>query len=411
VDPSVDLNTVVRVVTMRILVSARYDRVVGGTERYLQYLLPALASLGHDVAGLYETELDQPRTRLDALVSDPKAFYFKCGYQPRVLQEVAHWRPDVVFSHGLANAELERKLLDVWPGVMFAHGYYGTCISGSKRFVRPSLSVCSRTFGLGCLAAYYPRGCGGLDPFVGIRQFRLQRSRRRLLDSYKAILVASGHMKTEFRRHVSHADRVRVVPLFAPGFDALDVPPPLSSGGDILFIGRFSEVKGGGHLIEAVARLRTLLGREVRLRMVGDGPLRAQWIELARRLKVEAEFPGWIEPPRLRELMTSAAVLAVPSLWPEPFALVGIESGSVGLPSVGYDVGGISDWLRPGISGELAPGDPPTIAGMASALARVLGDPAYRIQLGHGAWRVAGEHSRARHVEAVARILREAAPQ
>ena len=42
------------------------------------------------------------------------------------------WRPDVVYMHGVADVALERALLDVAPSVLFAHSYYGTCISGTK---------------------------------------------------------------------------------------------------------------------------------------------------------------------------------------------------------------------------------------------------------------------------------------
>ena len=46
--------------------------------------------------------------------------------------------------------------------------------------------------------------------------------------------------------------------------------------------------------------------------------------------------------------------------------MVGIEAGAYGLPAVAFDVGGISDWLIPGFSGELAPGNPPAAEGLAA---------------------------------------------
>ena len=63
-----------------------------------------------------------------------------------------------------------------------------------------------------------------------------------------------------------------------------------------------------------------------------------------------------------------ADLLVVPSLWPEPFGLVGLEAARHRLPVAAFAVGGIPDWLRPGVNGYLAPGDPPTPGGLADAI-------------------------------------------
>jgi glycosyltransferase involved in cell wall biosynthesis len=106
--------------------------------------------------------------------------------------------------------------------------------------------------------------------------------------------------------------------------------------------------------------------------------------------------------------MERADVLAVPSLWPEPFGIVGIEAAAYGLPSVGFATGGIPSWLRPGVSGELAP-VPPTVQGLADALARALRDPKHLDSLRLGAWRVAREFSFERHVNGIEAALGDAA--
>jgi glycosyltransferase involved in cell wall biosynthesis len=99
----------------------------------------------------------------------------------------------------------------------------------------------------------------------------------------------------------------------------------------------------------------------------------------------------------------------VPSTWPEPFGLIGLEAACVGLPAVAFDVGGMPDWLRPGESGELAPGDPPTVAGLADALTRALGDTGHLQRLREGAWRAAGAFTLDRHINGLEAILEEAA--
>ena len=54
-----------------------------------------------------------------------------------------------------------------------------------------------------------------------------------------------------------------------------------------------------------------------------------------------------------------------------------------------YRVGGIPDWLSAGESGELAPDDPPTVAGLADAIHRSLADPSHYARLSRGAFEIA----------------------
>lgn len=110
---------------------------------------------------------------------------------------------------------------------------------------------------------------------------------------------------------------------------------------------------------------------------------------------------GWVDAAELTTLMRQADVLAVPSTWPEPFGIVGIEAGCVGLPAVGFAVGGILEWLRPGISGELAPAAPPAARGLAAALERALALPEHHQRLREGAWRTARSYTAQSHLEAL----------
>jgi glycosyltransferase involved in cell wall biosynthesis len=141
-----------------------------------------------------------------------------------------------------------------------------------------------------------------------------------------------------------------------------------------------------------------MLGRPLALTVAGHGPEGKNLENFAQRSALKVEFLGWVGNPQKSDLIDQADLLVVPSLWPEPFGLVGIEAGARGLPSVAYDVGGISDWLIPGYSGELAPGHPPTAEGLAVAIARALSDPSHYAKLCQGACEVAGRFTLAAHL-------------
>ena len=57
----------------------------------------------------------------------------------------------------------------------------------------------------------------------------------------------------------------------------------------------------------------------------------------------------------MAEIYREATLVAVPSVWPEPIATIGLEVLRYGLPVVGFDAGGIRDWLRDGETGFLIP--------------------------------------------------------
>jgi glycosyltransferase involved in cell wall biosynthesis len=381
---------------MRILIATSQRTMVGGVETYLRDLIPALAARGHNVGLLFEHGA-AGGDLIDRGSSGP-AWCAADMSHGDLLLELAGWQPDVVYLQGLADPALEESLIDAFPVAMFVHSYHGACISGRKRFASPASEPCSRAFGPACLALYYPRRCGGLNPATMIRQYRLQRHRLRLLARCPSVLVASDHMRAEYVRNGVPADRIRLLPLFPAGVTP-DIDPPAERGmsGRLLFVGRLTEVKGAADLVAAAAKAGRILDRQLQITIAGDGPERARIEHFAHALSMPIDFRGWVGPSDRTALMRAADLLVVPSLWPEPFGLVGLEAACVGLPAVAYEVGGIRDWLRPGESGELAPGNPPAVDGLAAAIVRALADPKHRACLAHGAWLSAQEFTLERH--------------
>jgi glycosyltransferase involved in cell wall biosynthesis len=325
------------------------------------------------------------------------------------LSTVAAWKPDVIYAHGIADVTLQIPLATKYPTVFFAHAYYGACVSGTKRFAFPAIKPCTRALGPGCLAHYHVRRCGGLSPLTMISEYRIQKQRRALLDRCAKIIVISGHMKREYERQGLAPDHVVLLPYAADAVYDAAAPMRKPQTDRVLFVGRLTKLKGGRALIEATPIAARALGRPLRLVLAGEGAERPYLDELARGLGVPIEFTGWVDAAQRSVLMKNADVLAMPSLWPEPFGLVGVEAGFAGLPSVAYAIGGIPDWLEPGVSGELAPGDHPTVAGFADALVRALRDPEHLMRLRLGAWESAHRHTMEAHIAALEPVLVSAA--
>ena len=387
---------------MRILFAQDALHGAGGVESYLAHVIPALRAHGHSVAMLFAERRDA--AALVRGIDGPIV-----GAAGRDLDDVVaefrRWGANVCFSHNMAPLHVEQRLLGEWPVVKFMHGYFGTCVSALKMHAFPGHSVCERRLGAACLALYGPRRCGPLRPGAMVRGYRWANGQRRLLDRYAAVVVASAHMAAEFSRHGVADDRLKLIPLF-PTITPLS--PPHTPGTSVLFLGRMTSLKGGDILIDAVAHASRTLGRAVPLVMAGDGPARGAWERRAVRARVGADFPGWLDADGRAAALAKAAVLAVPSVWPEPFGLVGLEAASMGVPSVAFEVGGIPEWLHHRTNGLLVPSTGGARA-FASALAEVLDDAPLRARLGAGALVRARQLSLDAHVGALLDVLERAA--
>ena len=112
--------------------------------------------------------------------------------------------------------------------------------------------------------------------------------------------------------------------------------------------------------------------------------------KLARRVTcrnadISIHFHGWVTGNALQRFFLQSHLLVVPSLWPEPFGKVGPEAGTYGIPVAAFAVGGIEEWLIPGVTGVLASGNPPTAAGLADAIIGCTLDTAVHAHLCAGA--------------------------
>lgn len=393
---------------MRVLIATQHLGIVGGVETYLRAVLSLLRRAGVELAVLAEWG-----EAVGGILDDsPDTPVWHTSDTPggRLPDELLAWRPEVVYSHGLSDCRIAEELASLFPTVYFAHDYKWTCISGTKCHAFPAPQPCSRPLGPGCLALYYPQRCGGLNPLRAVRSYRTRRRWLPVLRRCTALLVASRHMADEMIRNGIPSGRVHLAPLFPTGIIPDPEPPqPRPPTGRVLFVGRITASKGWSHLLAAMVPAAATLGRRLTLVVAGDGTDRPAFEAEARRCGVPAEFHGWVDPVRREAQMRAADVLIVPSVWPEPFGLVGIEAGCVGLPAVGYAVGGIPDWLTPGVSGESAPGQRPHPKELAEALVRALADDSHWQRLRIGAWETAQRFSPTAHLDRLLPVLKAAA--
>jgi glycosyltransferase involved in cell wall biosynthesis len=290
------------------------------------------------------------------------------------------------FDDPLVSAQLRRRA----PLVSSVHGF-SACTSGVHYF-RPG-QECQRAHGPGCVPNLLLRGCAHTrDPRWLPQSYRRSTAARSSLRSSDLTITYSRAIDRHMA--INGVERRAIVPLFST------VPVARGSGHErrrrVVFAGRLVRPKGVEVLIRAARAV------EAEFVICGSGRRLQALRELAARLGVaeRISFAGWLGPEQLARELAEASVVAIPSLWPEPFGLVGIEALAAGRPVVASATGGVEDWLEDGRTGLCVPvGDE---RALAEALSALLADPARQQAMGTaGQIAVSERFTEERHVVAL----------
>jgi rhamnosyl/mannosyltransferase len=204
---------------------------------------------------------------------------------------------------------------------------------------------------------------------------------RRVLAGAGQILVASDNYVHSSVWLRPLADQCTVIPYSVDltRFSGAAAPlfPPVAEP-TLLFVGRHRYYKGVDTLITAMVAVngRLLIG--------GDGPMRASWEQLTADLGLQqrVHFVGDVSDADLPAFYASGDLFVLPAnSRAEAFGLVLQEAMAMGLPCVTTELGTGTSWLvQDGVTGLVTPPQEPTA--LATALNRLVNDPALRKQMG-----------------------------
>ncbi len=175
--------------------------------------------------------------------------------------------------------------------------------------------------------------------------------------------------------------------------DVFRFVPGVARDGDVVFLGRLEPGKGAAVALEAVARLNTG-GKRVQLTVVGSGPEEPSLRRRAEALGVgdQVHLAGQRRGTELVALLNRHRVIAIPSLWEEPFGVVALEGVACGCVPVAARSGGLPDAVGP--CGVIVPKNDGVA--LAAAIEALLADGSARATLLEQAPRHLAEHTRER---------------
>lgn len=144
---------------------------------------------------------------------------------------------------------------------------------------------------------------------------------------------------------------------------------------------------------------------EAKLTVAGDGPERDSLERLADDLELESvTFEGWISEDRKHELLKTASIYVLPTLY-EGFGLSNLEAMASGCGVVSTDTWGVKDYLQDGKNGRLVPTKDAHALG--AAINTLLDNPAMVEQLATAGRTTAEEYSMKESVSREVRLLEQ----
>lgn len=256
-------------------------------------------------------------------------------------------RPDIVHCHNIygtltTSILLEAKRRDI-PAVMTAHDAKLVCPSYLCLNHGEVCEACQGRRYRHCLQNRCHKNSLVASAIYTAESYYNKWLKR--YDILKCVISPSRFLKGLLEKSGYPADWVAYLP------NAVDVKafaPQFSPGDYVLYAGRLSKEKGLLTLLQAIN------GTGVPLRVVGNGPLRAEVEQFVQQHSIPlVQFEGYRSGEELASLYRNAAFLVLPSECYENAPMTLLEAFAYGKPVLGARIGGIPELIRPGETGEL----------------------------------------------------------
>lgn len=325
---------------MKILMINEKYSSEGGSEYYLWAVVEGLRKRGHEVFVIYDEK--------KFAESSQNLFYVPFLNTKAVLEIVYKVQPNVINLQNVFNNDLYRFLPNLFPTVRFVHDHR-TYSPGSSSMHFRSNTICEEPLSWSHQILYaYLEKCMSRNPFKIVALIKKRKELLQLQNNLKKVMVNSNYVLGRLEQNGVKKDLLEVVPLFAdlPDSKRKIVKPERAV---ILYCGRLFIEKGVEYAIKAMKKV------EAELWILGTGwdEERLKNITKEEGLADKVKFFGWVNYEDLSSYYRVCDFLVMPSIWPEPFGLSGIQAMRMGKSVVAFNVGGIKDWLKDGQVGYL----------------------------------------------------------
>lgn len=338
---------------MNVIHISNSVELIGGTEINIAQLCEQSSNFGIQAFWLGISR-DQGNYRIKGFPDKAVDLFFGklAVLKPFLKKYLADRKIEVIHAHSISDMNLLKICFDLAPVVRSMHEPRMFC-PGQGKFWRNSERICNQTFGLHCFYHAYKEGCCNRHPKRLIQAYKnVVFETTDASNRYKAIIAMSDYMRDEAIKAGIPAEKIKLNPHFTPYVPESELSNTVGDNlKSLLYVGRLSKTKGVHYLIYTGIKLLNQKFN-VKIDIIGMGHDESYFKKLIPyEYKERFIFHGWKNHFEIHQIMLKAYLLVFPSIYPEAFGISGIEAMMRAKPVVGFDVGGVSTWLKNGETG------------------------------------------------------------
>lgn len=307
---------------MKVLMVTDFSTVVGGAEIYIAQLKRLLQREGVTVKSFYVE--DHVDIKLNKYILKVKyKFLVQAQLEKKLSEKIEEFKPDIIHLHNIQT-------------------YPHTIFSVVKDIELPCFQTIHDLYQFNI--DYREKKPIGSQVKGKIYEYL----RKRQIETVSHFLTYSEFVTKNLTAHIP-ASSVTTIPYpYKSEKRARKNLNFMERPREILYIGRIEPEKGVEFLIDSFLSLKIL--ENYKLLIVGTGS-REKFIKKKVEKHDRVHYLGYSSEPE--KYFRKSRILVVPSVWEEPFGIVGLEGFDNGIAVIASDVGGIPEWCIHGETGLL----------------------------------------------------------
>ncbi len=345
---------------MKILLVNKFFYLKGGSERVFLEEADLLKRNGHQVVffSMFDKRnLSCPQSKYfinhidyETPVKNIKQKILKMLYSFEAKEKIEEllndYQIDIAHLHNIYH-QISPSILDVFvkykiPTVMTLHDYKLVCPSYSMLAHGKPCEECRNGKYFWCLLKKCTKGSYAKS-LLNVVEMYLHHEIIHIYDKIDVFISPSIFLKRKLKE-MGFKKEIVYLPNFV---NAKDYLPKYSFNEKIIcYFGRLSEEKGLFTLLNAVK------GIDIKLKIIGDGPIRKDLEERVRKENLEnVSFLGYKSGYELKEEVRNSMAVVLPSEWYENNPTAVLEAFALGKPLLGGRLGGIPELVKDGKTG------------------------------------------------------------
>ncbi|MDD4333168.1 MAG: glycosyltransferase family 4 protein [Patescibacteria group bacterium] len=345
---------------MKVLLINKFYYQKGGTERYVFNLSKLLEKNGHEVIPFsMKDKLNAPSPfsryfadRVDVnkfSIKDVIKYFYNYDAVCQLQKIIKAEKPDIAhlnnIAHQLSPAIIKILKKNKIPIIQTLHDYKIIC-PNYKLFAGGK--ICEKCQGgkyYNCAASKCVKNSYAKSLLAALEAY----CNRNIYKQVDLFVAPSQFVKNKFMEFGLPTEKIAVINNFLTD-EQFSVATSESSN-YLLYFGRLEKEKGIGVIIKALA----ISKGNLKLKIVGEGAEMSALEKMVREnnLTERVEFAGYKSGAELRDIISRAKAVVVPSVWQEVFGYTALEAMALGKVVIASHIGGLGELIENKISGFL----------------------------------------------------------